>query len=134
MGRTLLNVFLFQVGWFACVISGAMERPWIGAVIATFVVAIHLLRAHEREAELKLVLIAVGIGAVCRARVQSSEPHRREHRQDDYHGSQDGYACRQNSLHGVEQRIQGRRDPPRHRGSIEKAIPGRQNCSVYRYA
>jgi hypothetical protein len=64
MGRTLLNIFLFQVGWFACVLSGATQRPWIGALIAIFIVAIHLFRAPVREPELKLVLIAVGIGAV----------------------------------------------------------------------
>ena len=64
MGRTLLNIFLFQVGWFACVLSGATQRPWIGALIAIFIVAIHLLRAPLAEAEFKLVLIAVGIGAV----------------------------------------------------------------------
>ena len=32
------------------------------------------------------------------------------------------------------QRVQVRRDPPCHRGSTEKAIPGRQDCPVYRYA
>ena len=64
MGRTLFNIILFQVGWFACVLSGATQRPWIGALIATFIVAIHLLRAPVAEAEFKLVLIAVGIGAV----------------------------------------------------------------------
>lgn len=64
MGKTLLNIVLFQVGWFACVVSGAMQRPWIGALIAVFIVTFHLLRAPAREAELKLVLIAVGIGAV----------------------------------------------------------------------
>jgi hypothetical protein len=64
MGRTLFNIFLFQVGWFACVLSGATQRPWIGALIAICIVAIHLLRAPVAEAEFKLVLIAVGIGAV----------------------------------------------------------------------
>lgn len=64
MGNTLLNVFLFQVGWFACVLSGATQRPWIGAIIAIVIVAFHLLRAPIPESELKLVLIAVGIGAI----------------------------------------------------------------------
>jgi len=64
MGNTLLNIFLFQVGWFACVLSGATQRPWIGALIAIGIVAIHLFRAPVAEAEFKLVLIAVGIGAV----------------------------------------------------------------------
>lgn len=64
MARTLLNVCLFQVGWFACVLSGAAHRPWIGALIAIGIVGFHLFRANLPEAELKLLLIAVGIGAV----------------------------------------------------------------------
>jgi len=64
MGRTLLNILLFQVGWFACVLSGATQQPWVGALIAISIVSIHLLRAPLAEAEFKLVLIAVGIGTV----------------------------------------------------------------------
>lgn len=63
MGRMLLNLVLFQVGWFACVLSGAAHQPWIGAAIAICIVAIHLIRAPRPELELKLVLIAVVIGA-----------------------------------------------------------------------
>ena len=51
---TVTNLVLFQVGWFACVLSGAAQRPWIGAVIATTIVGVHLLRAHVREAELNV--------------------------------------------------------------------------------
>jgi len=64
MGQTLLNILLFQVGWFACVLSGATGRPWIGALIALLIVGFHLLRATIREAEMKLILLAVFIGAV----------------------------------------------------------------------
>ena len=64
MGLILTNLVLFQVGWFACVLSGAAQRPWIGALIATIIVLVHLLRANAGEAELKLVLIAVVIGTV----------------------------------------------------------------------
>lgn len=62
--RTLINILLFQIGWFACVLSGATQRPWIGALIATLIIAIHVAWAPFREAELKLLLIALGIGAV----------------------------------------------------------------------
>lgn len=64
MAHIVVNVVLFQVGWFACVLSGATQRPWIGALIAVSIVAVHLLRAPAAEAELKLVLIALAIGAV----------------------------------------------------------------------
>lgn len=64
MTWTLFNIALFQIGWFACVLSGAAQRPWIGALCALAVVAIHLTRAPAAEAEIKLVLIALAIGAV----------------------------------------------------------------------
>lgn len=64
MAWTLCNILLFQIGWFACVLSGAGQRPWIGALIALGVMAIHLSRAPAAEAEFKLVMIALVIGAV----------------------------------------------------------------------
>lgn len=64
MGMILINFVLFQIGWFACVLSAAALRPWIGALIAMIIVTVHVLRAHAREAEVKLVLIALAIGAV----------------------------------------------------------------------
>jgi hypothetical protein len=64
MGHMFLNIILFQIGWLACVMGGATSRPWIGGLIVMGVVAIHLLRAPVPVLELKLVLIAVGIGAV----------------------------------------------------------------------
>lgn len=64
MARTLFNILLFQIGWFACVLSGATQRPWIGAVMAITIVGIHVLRAPVPEAECKLVIIALAIGAV----------------------------------------------------------------------
>lgn len=64
MGIILTNVALFQIGWFACVLSGAAHRPWIGGIIAMIILGFHLFRAHEREEEIKLIMIALGIGAI----------------------------------------------------------------------
>ncbi len=64
MGHVFLNFILFQMGWLACVMSGATSRPWIGGLVAISVMAVHLLRAPSPDPELKLVLIAMGIGAV----------------------------------------------------------------------
>ena len=60
----LTNVILFQVGWFACVMSGAANRPWIAVIVAFIVVSFHVFRAHDREPELKLIMIALGVGAI----------------------------------------------------------------------
>ena len=64
MRDTLLNLLLFQIGWFACVLSGASERPWLGTAVAMLIVTFHVFRARIPEAELKLVLIAVVVGTV----------------------------------------------------------------------
>jgi len=60
----VLNVFLFQVGWFACVLSAAAGRPAIGAVVAVCIMTLHILRASVPRQELNLVLSALAIGAV----------------------------------------------------------------------
>jgi hypothetical protein len=56
------NFVLFQVGWFACVWSAAAHQPWIGVLVTTGVVLAHVLRAPLPEAELQLVLLALGVG------------------------------------------------------------------------
>jgi Protein of unknown function (DUF2878) len=58
------NFVLFQIGWFACVWSAAAHQPWIGALVTTGVVLAHVLRASIPKAELKLVLISLGLGLV----------------------------------------------------------------------
>lgn len=60
----LTNLVLFQIGWFACVLSAAGQQPWVGVLIAAIIISAHLARAHAREAEVKLLLIAVMIGAL----------------------------------------------------------------------
>ena len=58
------NIILFQIGWFACVLGAAYQYPWIGTAIALSVIAIHIIKAGNRPAELRLVFVAVVIG-VC---------------------------------------------------------------------
>lgn len=59
----LSNFILFQIGWFACVLGGANDRPWLGAGIALAIVAWHVGRARRPRDEAILVAIAAGIGA-----------------------------------------------------------------------
>ena len=56
-----LNVALFQAGWLACVLGAAYGLPWAGVAAAAAVVAWHARRA---AAELKLVALAVAVGAL----------------------------------------------------------------------
>lgn len=60
----LVNFVAFQLGWFACVLGAAHGLPWAGTGIALAIVAWHLTRAARPGAELVLVLIAAGIGAL----------------------------------------------------------------------
>jgi len=62
--RVASNIAFFQIGWFSCVLSAAAHRPWIGVLVTTGVVLAHVLRAPLPEAELKLVLLSLGLGLV----------------------------------------------------------------------
>jgi hypothetical protein len=59
-----VNVVLFQIGWFACVLSAAQGQPWIGTVAAAVIVAWHVLRAAQPRQELKLIVSVVILGAL----------------------------------------------------------------------
>lgn len=64
MKATIVNFILFQVGWLACVLSAAKGFPLLGVVVASGIVIFHLWRAHLPLAEVKLILLALLIGAV----------------------------------------------------------------------
>lgn len=57
-----LNFILFQVAWFACVLGGAHQMPWLGPVVVAGVVAFHLLRVPNPKSELGLLILAATIG------------------------------------------------------------------------
>ncbi len=59
----VVNFVAFQAGWFACVLGAAQGWPWTGTAVAAAVVALHLWRAARPAQELKLVAIALAIGA-----------------------------------------------------------------------
>ena len=60
----VLNVVLFQAGWFACVLGAAHGHAVAGTGIAALIVAIHALRATRPAEEIKLIACAMVIGAV----------------------------------------------------------------------
>ena len=60
----LINFGLFQLGWFSCVLSAAAGYPWMGAVLASAIIGWHVWHAPLPEAELKLIGVAIVIGAV----------------------------------------------------------------------
>jgi len=60
----LVNFLMFQMAWFACVLGGAHQLPWVGPAMVAVVVAVHLGRVPDARAESALLVIAAVIGAV----------------------------------------------------------------------
>jgi hypothetical protein len=58
----IINIVLFQVGWFASVLGPANGLPWTGPAAVLLVVAVHLVRSAEWEREIRLIGAATGIG------------------------------------------------------------------------
>ena len=59
----LINYTLYQIGWFACVLGAASQRPWTGCLIGTILVGVHLALSVERVLEVRLVVLATAVGA-----------------------------------------------------------------------
>ena len=60
----VVNLVLFQIGWFACVLSAAAGSAWIGIVTVTAIVAWHLRIARRPAQELALLLMVGAIGFI----------------------------------------------------------------------
>ena len=60
----LINYALYQIGWFACVLGGASNRPWTGFLIAMTLIGVHLALSAERSLEVRLVILATAVGAL----------------------------------------------------------------------
>ena len=58
----MINFILFQVGWFACVISASKQLEWLALLSIGAVIAIHLFLVKDRISEIQLILIAGIIG------------------------------------------------------------------------
>lgn len=64
MPEKILNYVLFQLGWFACVMSSAAGKPFSGSLIAAIIILWHVCRAIKPRQELYLILIAMLIGGI----------------------------------------------------------------------
>jgi hypothetical protein len=60
----LINAVAFQLGWFACVLGGANQLPWLGTLVATLIVAWHLRLARRPEREFTLLVAVGALGGV----------------------------------------------------------------------
>jgi hypothetical protein len=60
----LINAVAFQLGWFACVLGGANQLPWLGTLMAVLIVAWHLSQAPRPGREVTLLAAVGALGAL----------------------------------------------------------------------
>lgn len=60
----IINLVLFQIGWFACVLGGSYDQVLTGCLIVFAIIAYHLYRAVDTSTELRLISIALLIGMI----------------------------------------------------------------------
>jgi hypothetical protein len=58
----LINLVLFQAGWWACVLLGGSPAHWSGTLIAIGIIGFHLSLSDQAHAEAKLIALAILIG------------------------------------------------------------------------
>jgi hypothetical protein len=58
----VLNVTLYQVGWFCCVLGAANGRPLLGALLALALVLVHVALVRRRAREVVLLVAAALTG------------------------------------------------------------------------
>ena len=58
----VINIILFQIGWFACVLTAASNQPLVGAIISLVIIVSHLIMSKQYIHELRIIIIAMVIG------------------------------------------------------------------------
>ena len=58
----LVNIVMFQLGWFACVLGAAHGTPWLGPVATALAVFVHLFIAPRVLPELQLLMASLFVG------------------------------------------------------------------------
>jgi hypothetical protein len=59
----IINVILFQVSWFACVLGAANNLPYMGIIVTAGILAWHLIQVKAPKTELWLMGITLALGA-----------------------------------------------------------------------
>lgn len=58
----VVNLILYQAGWFCCVLGAAWGRPYAGALAALLLVGVHLMLTEARRTELRMIAAACLLG------------------------------------------------------------------------
>lgn len=60
----IINIVLYQIGWFSCVLGAAYGYTFSGALGAAALVVLHLYLTDNRKAEIQLVSFACMLGVL----------------------------------------------------------------------
>lgn len=60
----VINLVLYQTGWFSCILGAALGFPLRGALVSLALIMLHLLLTDARKAEVRLLLTACLLGVV----------------------------------------------------------------------
>jgi len=58
------NAMLFQIGWFACVLTASNNLAWLGSLAAAGILIIHLSRAFDFRMEIKTIVLITAMGTL----------------------------------------------------------------------
>ena len=64
MYRNIINLIMFQIGWFACVLSAASALAWLGVITVAMLVSIHVYYTTNRRHEILLLMCAGLLGFI----------------------------------------------------------------------
>jgi len=65
MSRSIIiNILLFQLGWFACVLGGAYGYAILGSMVAVAIILFNCFVAVDRSSEIRLLGLALIIGLI----------------------------------------------------------------------
>jgi hypothetical protein len=64
LATKIVNVTLYQVGWFCCVLGGAWGHPVTGGLLALLLAGLHLWLASARKSEALLMISACLLGVI----------------------------------------------------------------------
>ena len=62
--KVITNFVAFQIGWFACVLGGANNLPWLGVLVVAAILVWHLKGSAEPQREAALIALAGIIGGL----------------------------------------------------------------------
>ena len=64
MYRNIINLIMFQLGWFACVLAAANALSWIGIITVVALASLHVYFVAHRRNEIILLLCAGLLGFI----------------------------------------------------------------------